>query len=287
MNQQTRVAVITGASAGVGKEAARALLQQGWRVIGIGRDARRCRDAEEELRSMPGADFTMIRADLSLLAQTASAADAIAALAPRIDALLNNAGGVMAQRIITSEGLEATFTANHLASFLLTQKLLPQLKAAAAERGPGQVRIVAVSSTGHEQSKGIQWDDLSFAENFVGGAAYCHAKLANILFTRELARRVADAGIVAHAMHPGVVASNFASHCDAPMQAYMASILDQSVSPATAADTLVWLATADAPGRSSGRYFYQRAELSPSATAQDDEQARRLWDVSEALVAGY
>lgn len=287
MSDIQRTAIVTGASAGVGKEAARALLHQGWRVIGIGRDATRCAGAEADLKASAGPDFTMLRADLSAMADTARVGREIATLAPEIDALLNNAGGVVAERTITPEGFEATFASNHLAPFLLTQKLLPNLRAAAAKRGPGAVRVIAVSSTGHEQSPGIQWDDLSFAGHFVGGAAYCHAKLANILFTRELARRVAGDGIVAHAMHPGVVASNFASHCDAPMQAYMESILDRSVTPAQAADTLVWLASADEPGHSSGGYFHQRAELTPSAAAQDDAQALKLWQLSEAMVAGY
>lgn len=287
MTSRAKVAVVTGASAGIGKEAARALLQMGWRVIGVGRDPARCAAAEAELAALPGADFTMIRADMALLAETARAAREIAGLAPEIDALLNNAGGVMAQRIITLEGHEATFASNHLAPFLLTQLLLPNLMAAAARSDPGSVRVVAVSSTGHEHCAGIAWDDLSFAEGFVGGAAYCHAKLANILFIRELARRLEGTGIVAHAMHPGVVASNFASHCDAPMQAYMESIADRALTPAQAADTLVWLASDPAPSRSSGGYFYMREAVVCSAAAQDDAAAARLWRVSEALVAGY
>jgi NAD(P)-dependent dehydrogenase (short-subunit alcohol dehydrogenase family) len=284
---RTRTAVVTGASAGVGKAAAKALVAMGWRVIGIGRDPGRCEDAEAEIRAFPNADFAMVRADLSLLAETARAADAIAALTPRVDALLNNAGGVRAERVITQEGHEATFAANHLAPFLLTKKLMPQLHKAAASTGPGMVRVVGVSSTGHEQCSGIKWDDLALAEGFVGGAAYCHAKLANMLFARELARRAGPDGIVSHVMHPGVVDSNFSSHCDAPMQAYMESIKDRSVSPEEAADTLVWLASADEPGRSNGLYFHQRQALSPSAAAQDDGAAQRLWEVSEALVAGY
>lgn len=287
MTSRVKVAVVTGASAGIGKEAARALLQQGWRVIGVGRDPARCAAGEAELAALPGADFTMIRADMALLAETARAAREIAALAPEIDALLNNAGGVMAQRIITPEGHEATFASNHLAPFLLTQKLLPNLLAAAARSDPGSVRVAAVSSTGHEHCAGIAWDDLSFAAGFVGGAAYCHAKLANILFIRELARRREGTGIVAHAMHPGVVASNFASHCDAPMQAYMESIADRALTPAQAADTLVWLASDPMPGRSSGGYFHMREAVPCSAAAQDDAAAARLWRVSEALVAGY
>lgn len=271
----SRVAVVTGASAGVGKAAAKALLAQGWRVIGVGRDPARCATAEAEL----GDGFAMIRADLSLLAEVSHTADAIGALTPRVDALLNNAGGVYAERIVTPEGHEATFAANHLAPFLLTKLLMPQLHVAGG-------RVIAVSSTGHEHCPGIRWDDLDFAEGFVGGAAYCHAKLANLLFTRELPHRAAP-GVVAHAMHPGVVDSNFATHCDAPMRAYMESIRDQSLTPEQAADTLVWLATAEEPGRCTGGYYHRREALAPSPAAQDDAAARRLWEVSEALVAGY
>jgi NAD(P)-dependent dehydrogenase (short-subunit alcohol dehydrogenase family) len=281
------VAVVTGASAGIGKAAAKALLAAGWRVIGVGRDPRRCAEAQAELSIGPGADFTMLRADLSLLADTARLAGEIADLTPRIDALLNNAGGVRAERIITPEGHEATFAANHLAPFLLTTTLTPQLREAATTSAPGAVRVVAVSSTGHEHCPGVRWDDLTFAEGFVGGSAYCHAKLANVLFARELARRAGPDGIVSHAMHPGVVDSNFASHCDGPMQAYMDSIRDRALTPEQAADTLVWLATADEPGRTNGLYFHDRKVLSPSPAAQDDAAARRLWELSEALVAGY
>ena len=282
-----KVAVVTGASAGVGKETARALLQQGWRVIGVGRDPARCTAAEAELSALPGANFTMIRADMALLAETARAAREIVALAPKIDALLNNAGGVMAERIITAEGHEATFASNHLAPFLLTQILLPNLMSAAAQSSPGAVRVAAVSSTGHEHCDGIAWDDLTFTDGFVGGAAYCHAKLANILFIRALAQRLEGTGIVAHAMHPGVVASNFATHCDAPMRAYMESIAERALTPARASDTLVWLASGDEPGRSSGGYFHMRQAVPCSAAAQDDAAATRLWQVSAAIVADY
>ncbi|MCI4592028.1 SDR family NAD(P)-dependent oxidoreductase [Sphingobium sp. BYY-5] len=287
MSERQKVAVVTGASAGIGKEAARALLAKGWRVIGVGRDPVRCAETEKTLSATPGTNFHMIRADMMLLSETARVAQEIAALAPEIDALLNNAGGVHAERIITPEGNEATFVSNHLTPFLLTQKLMPQLQAAATRQGTGAVRIVATSSTGHEHCDGMRWNDLTFTDDFVGGAAYCHAKLANILFTRELARRTSGTGIVAHAMHPGVVASNFATHCDAPMRAYMESIADSALSPREAADTLVWLASTEEPGRSSGLYFHQRTAIMPSTAAQDDAAAARLWTVSEQLVAGY
>ena len=271
-----KTAIVTGASAGVGLAAARRLLALGWRVIGVGRDAGRCTAAEAELMSP---HFTMLRADLSSLEATARLAETIRAVAPRIDALLNNAGGTQAERRVTSEGHETTFAANHLGPFLLTTKLLPAL-------GQG-ARVIAVSSTGHERCPGMNWDDLNFSHDWASGRAYCQAKLANILFTRELARRHGAKGLVAHAMHPGVVDSNFASHCEPGMQAYIESIQHQAVPPEVPARTLVWLASGIAPGQVNGRYYHDMAEAAPSAAAQDDSAARKLWAVSEALVAGY
>jgi NAD(P)-dependent dehydrogenase (short-subunit alcohol dehydrogenase family) len=195
--------------------------------------------------------------------------------------LVNNAGGVQAERVITPEGHEATFAANHLGPFLLTQKLLPNLKAAGASR------VITVSSTGHEHCPAMRWDDLTVVKGYVPGAAYCHAKLANILFARELATRAAADGVVSHAMHPGVVDSNFANHCDPSMKAYMLSIKDRALTPEQAADTLVWLATDPAPGRSTGLYWHDRQALTPASAAQDDEAAARLWALSEAAVSGY
>lgn len=271
-----KAAIVTGASSGVGKETARQLLALGWRVVGVGRDAGRCAEAEADLASPR---FTMLRADLSSMADTARLAGAILALAPRIGALLNNAGGTQAERRATAEGLETTFAANHLAPFLLTKKLLPAL-------GPG-ARVIAVSSTGHEHCAGMNWGNLQFERGWLSGGAYCQAKLANILFTRELARRYGPRGLIAHAMHPGVVDSNFASHCEPAMQAYIESTKDRAVTPDVPARTLVWLASGAEPGRVNGRYFYDMHEIPDSPAAQDDAAANRLWNVSEALVESY
>jgi NAD(P)-dependent dehydrogenase (short-subunit alcohol dehydrogenase family) len=212
LNTQPRTAVVTGASSGIGKAAAKALVQQGWRVIGIGRDTARCAHARTEiLTAAPGAQFEMLRADLSSMADTARVAHEIAARTDRIDALLNNAGGVNNRLIMTPEGFEATFASNHLGHFLLTARLLPLLRTAARAAEPGAVRIVNVSSSGHEYAPGLDWNDLQRLKNFSTGGAYTNAKLMNVLFARELARRLASDGIVAHSMHPGVVASNFVS----------------------------------------------------------------------------
>jgi NAD(P)-dependent dehydrogenase (short-subunit alcohol dehydrogenase family) len=225
----------------------------------------------------------MICGDLSLLSDTARMAREIAGLTDKIHALLNNAGGVRSELVITPEGNEATFAGNHLGHFLLTSRLMPLLRAAAATTKANTVRIVSVSSTGHLSSPAIDWEDLQLTRAWVSGRAYCLAKLYNILFTRELAKRVAADGMVANAMHPGVVASNFASHAEPGMKSYMATL--QAEPPEVAADTLVWLATAPEAGEVSGGYFHKRQALSPSAAALDDAAAARLWLESEALIA--
>jgi NAD(P)-dependent dehydrogenase (short-subunit alcohol dehydrogenase family) len=132
----------------------------------------------------------------------------------------------------------------------------------------------------------LNWDDLQMFENFVPVAAYCNAKLANILFTRELAGRLAEDGIVVHAMHPGIVDSNFASHADNDMQAYFRARNDLA-SPEAAADTLVWLATAGDVAATSGGYWHQRRLIAASSAAYDTNAARRLWIESEKLTATY
>lgn len=285
----TRVAVITGASSGIGKETAKTLLQQGWRVIGVGRDPERCAAAEAEIRQqLPDAPFELLRADLALMADTARAANDIIARTHRIDVLLNNAGGMAKEQVMTSEGNEATFAGNHLGHFLLTTRLLPLLQATAATLPRGAVRIVNVSSLANESCKGLDWDDLQMINNFNAAAAYCRVKFANILFTRELAKRFAGDGIVAHAMHPGVVSSNFITHTDEATQHFIRTQRkDVSVTPEVGADTLIWLATAAEPANSTGNYFYQRTESAVNPAALDDAAAARLWDESNKLVAPY
>jgi NAD(P)-dependent dehydrogenase (short-subunit alcohol dehydrogenase family) len=153
-------------------------------------------------------------------------------------------------------------------------------------RGPGKVRILATSSSGHQVCPGMDWNDLQRTQSFTTGGAYCSAKLANVLFTRGLAKRLEKEGIVAHAMEPGVVLdSNFSNHADAAMQSYMSQQTHRAVSSDDAAKTLVWLATADEPGRSSGGYYAECKPTPPSAASQDEAAADRLWAQSEALIS--
>jgi NAD(P)-dependent dehydrogenase (short-subunit alcohol dehydrogenase family) len=182
----------------------------------------------------------------------------------------------------TAEGLEATFAANHLSAFLLTRELLPLLRAAAATRAPGTVRVIAVSSSGHQVCTGMHWADLNMFGGFTTMGAYTQAKLANILFTRELDRRVAGDGIVAQAMHPGVVGSNFWSHGTAELQAYQAT--RDTDAPDVPARTLAWMATAPEAGAPGSRYFFDCAEAESAPQARDDAAAARLWRESERML---
>lgn len=286
------VAVITGASSGVGKATAISLVQQGWQVLGTGRDAARCAAAEADIQAAAAdkGQVAFVRADFDLMSEVARAANEIKAKTSRLDTLINNAGGVRDRLIVTAEGNEATFASNHLAPFLLTRELLPLLKATAASQPAGSVRVIGVSSSAHRMTQGYNWDDLQLLadpDQFQAANAYCLAKLANILFTRELNRRHSADGLVAQVMHPGVVASNFSSHGDENLKAHMSSRdLD---SPDIPAKTLVWLATAEETGKEPGRYFFNLAEEEPAPQALDEEAAKRLWQESEALLAkmGY
>jgi NAD(P)-dependent dehydrogenase (short-subunit alcohol dehydrogenase family) len=284
VNADRQVAVITGASAGIGKSTARMLAERGWDVICVGRDPARSAAAEQEIRAAaaPGAQVDLLRGDFTEMKDVRRIAGEIMARTKRIDVLINNAGGVRDKLYVTSENIEAMFAANHLAPFLLTRELMPLLKATAASTPPGTVRVIAVSSSGHMACQGMNWDDLNMFGNFTTGGAYCQAKLANILFTRELARRAGGDGIIAQSMHPGRVKSNFASHGDQAMQTYMENA--ESIGPDEPARTLVWLATADEAGRDAGRYFHDMQDVAPASQALDDEAARRLWQESEIML---
>jgi NAD(P)-dependent dehydrogenase (short-subunit alcohol dehydrogenase family) len=281
------VAVVTGASSGIGLEAAKALAAAGWRIIGVGRDRDRSMAALAEIRAAAaGGAVDLLRADLSLMADTVRLAKDIAAGTNRIDVLINNAGGTCRARVVTREGNEATFAGNHLGPFLLTNRLMPLLRAAAAQQPRGAVRIINTASRAHEYSSGLDWSDLQMLTHFVPAQAYCNAKLATVLFTRALAKRAAAYGIVVHSVHPGIVGTRFASHGDEAMQQYFAANADKVISAKEGADTLIWLVMAREPGDTTGGYFFQRAPGTVSPLGQDDAAAERLWIESDRLVAG-
>lgn len=278
-----RVAVVTGASSGLGRATAVALAAAGWRIIALGRNWQRSAEAEEAIRAAGGgASVHMIVANLALMADVRRAAGEIEKLTDHVDVLVNNAGGMAREKVVTAEGLEENFAGNHLGPFLLTNLLLPLLRLAAADAPPGSVRIINTSSDASEMIGGLPWDDLQVRDNFTPGAAYCNSKLANVMFARALAQRLAGDGIVAHAVHPGTIESNFISHVGESTRAYMETLA--MISPEEAAEALVWLVTAEAAGESSGQYFHGREQVAPNPMVEDDAAVERLWDESEKLV---
>lgn len=281
--------MITGASSGIGRAAAIRLAAEGWNVIGQGRDPERCKAALADISgaAAPRARVAMLQCDLSVLSDTARLADEITRLTPRVDVLLNNAGGIRDGMNITDEGNETTFAGNHLGHFLLTKRLMPLLRNAARTREAGAVRVISTSSLGHEMCPGIDWSDLQQTRNWHSSKSYCQAKLCNMLFTLELAERAAKDGIIVHAMHPGVVDSNFHAHATPDMQRHMRERPGDT--PDKSAATLAWLAADPGVGAMTGRYFHDLALATPSAAALDHQAAARLWSESEDLLArlGY
>jgi NAD(P)-dependent dehydrogenase (short-subunit alcohol dehydrogenase family) len=285
-----RVAVVTGASSGIGLAAAKAFAGLGWHVIGQGRDPERSAKAEGEIRAAcaKGGKVDFLRANLSLMAETKLLADEIKARTNRIDILLNNAGGVRDKQYVTSEGTEETFSANHLAPFLLARELMPLLEATARESAPGAVRVIGTSSQAYRHTQGMNWADLQrLSGEFQTGPAYCEAKLANQLFSVALDRRVRDKGIVSQTLVPGPVATNFFNHGDEAMQGFAKTV--DAMSPDDVAKTLVWMATAAEPGAPGGRMFYDMQEVPVDPHGRDAEAAERLWRESEKILArlGY
>lgn len=279
----TPVAVVTGASSGLGLETAKAMAAQGWRVIAVGRNPERSATAEQAIRTASTTgQVDMLLADLALLADAERIACEITALTDRVDVLVNNAGGMATEKVITSEGLEENFASNHLGPFLLTNRLLPLLKRAAADAPKGSVRIINTASDASEMVPTLNLDDLQNLNNYSVGLAYCSGKLANVLFTRALATRLKEDGIIAHALHPGTVGSNFFTNFSEEAKSRLSGYTMQT--PEQGADTLIWLATAEEPGQSSGGYFYQRAPRTPNPLIDDDAFIARFWEESEKLV---
>jgi NAD(P)-dependent dehydrogenase (short-subunit alcohol dehydrogenase family) len=284
-SDRRNVAVITGASSGIGKEAAKQLVSQGWHVIAHGRDASRSAAAETEIRAaaQEGGRVDMVRGDLCELAQVAGMARRIAELTDRVDLLINNAGGMRDQIQLTSEGNEVSFAGNHLGHFLLTTRLLPLLRTAAQTREAGAVRVISVSSRAHEHAPPIDWDDVQSTSNWTSHTAYGRVKLYNILFARELARQVADDGIISHSLHPGVVDTNFPAHGSQALRDYW--VTAQKITAGDAASDLLWVAQSAEASQGTGEYFAERRSIVPTGEALDDEAARKLWQESASLVA--
>ncbi|ALE05027.1 short-chain dehydrogenase [Arthrobacter sp. ERGS1:01] len=274
---EPRTIVITGASSGIGEAAARTLAQTGDTIVVVGRSEQRTRAVAEDI----GADYFL--ADFTRLDEVRELALALRIKYPRIDVLANNAGGIMGRRELTPDGFEKTLQVNHLAPFLLTRLLHDVLVAS-------QARIINTSSVAHRLFGRLDIDDLDAAGKYSANRAYGNAKLANILFTKELHRRFAGTGLTTAAFHPGGVATNFSAGSTSFMRfAYGSSgARSYMLTPAQGAQTLVWLAIGE-PGLDweSGGYFAKRKPARASRQANDVELARELWLRSEQMLAHW
>ena len=272
-----KVVVITGATSGIGRLAAEKLAGQGARIVMVARDRERAEGTLARLREVgPGADHRIHYGDLSLMADVKRVGAEIAAAEPRIDVLLNNAGSMFGLRKITAEGLERTFALNHMSYFVLTHYLRGSLVAGAPSR------IVNTASNAHLRAT-LDFGDLQTKKGYVPTLAYARSKLCNILFTRELARRLAGSGVAVNSLHPGFVATNFGQR-DAGLFGWgMRLAMLFAARPEPGADTIVHLAGSPAVEGVSGRYLYNSREIAPSAAAQDDAVAERLWRESETI----
>jgi NAD(P)-dependent dehydrogenase (short-subunit alcohol dehydrogenase family) len=273
-----KVVVVTGGTSGVGQVAAVELARQGARIILVARDHARAEATLAELwRVSPGLSHRAVYADLSSIAQTRRAAAEIAAVEPRIDVLVNNAGALFNRRRVTPEGLEMTFAVNHMAYFVLTEGLRDTLARSAA------ARIVNTASAAHLGAQ-LDFDDLQSERAYAGFRAYGRSKLCNILFTREAARRLGD-GVTANCLHPGFVATRFGDRSGGLIQALMPIAKLGAISPRRGAETIIYLAVSPDVAGVSGLYFHRNRPETPSAEARDDAAAATLWARSEALAA--
>lgn len=273
-----KVALVTGATAGIGRVTARALAERGATVVIMSRNAEKCARVADELRKTTGhSSIEPLPADLSSQTQVRRAAAEFKSRFDRLDVLVNNAGAAYLKRRETIDGIEATFALNHLGYFLLTTELLDLLKRSAP------ARIVCVASNAHYMAKqGLDFNDIESKRRYRGFPVYGASKLANVLFTRELARRLEGTGVTANALHPGVVATEFVAAMPWVVRAYFKLF---GISAEKGAETSIHLATAPEVEGVTGKYFVEKRETKPSRAALDDAAALRLWELSERMTA--
>jgi retinol dehydrogenase-14 len=273
-----RTVLVTGGTAGIGKATALGLATMGANVAITGRDRGRAEGAAREIRAAGGGQVDVFVADLSAQSQVRRLADEVLRCLPRIDVLVNNVGGYWNTRHVTADGLERTFALNHLAPFLLSNLLLDLLKRT------GPARVVTVASNAQAMGR-IDFADLQGERSYSGARAYNQSKLANVLFTYELARRLRDTSVTANALHPGVVSTSFGAEDPGSVQGLFVPLMRPFMkAPAQGAATSIHVASAPDLDQVTARYFANSKPRRSSKRSYDEAAAARLWQVSADLV---
>jgi NAD(P)-dependent dehydrogenase (short-subunit alcohol dehydrogenase family) len=273
---QGKTVVITGATSGIGEVAAVELARKGARIVAVARSKVRGEATLARLNEQaPGLKHKVVYGDLAELAEMKRVAAEIAASEPRIDVLINNAGALFSKRELTRDGFERTFALDHLSYFVVTAGLRERLLAS------GPARIVNTSSDAHRAAQ-FDVNDLQ-TEKYTGVQAYARAKLENILFTRELARRLKGTAVTANSLHPGFVATRFGAESGGIVGSLLKAVQVFAISPEKGAETIVYLASSPEVAGVNGEYFYKSKPGKPTRAAQDDRLAAALWEKSVAL----
>ncbi|HEX2148998.1 MAG TPA: SDR family oxidoreductase [Actinomycetota bacterium] len=273
-----KAVLVTGATSGIGKATAIGLAQKGAHLAITGRDRERAEAAADQIRTAGAGQVDVFVADLSSQAEVRRLATEVLERLPRIDVLVNNVGGYWNNRHVTPDGLEHTFALNHLAPFLLTNLLLERLK----QSGPA--RVVTVSSNAQAMGR-IDFDDLQGEQSYSGSTAYDQSKLANVLFTYELARRLANTAVTANALHPGVVRTSFGGEDPGRAQQLFVPFMKPFMkSPKQGAETSVYVASSSDLDRKTGLFLANSKARKSSKRSYDTAAAARLWQVSTELV---
>jgi NAD(P)-dependent dehydrogenase (short-subunit alcohol dehydrogenase family) len=273
-----KLAIVTGATAGIGKEAAHGLARMGARVVVVGRNPEKTHAVAEEIRQTAGGSVDVALADFASLRSVRQLAESLLDRYPRIDVLLSNAGVVKMRRSVTTDGLEETFGVNHVAPFLLTDLLLERLKESAPSR------IVVTASAAH-YGQTLDFDDLQTARDYKWMKAYGRSKLANVMFTYALARRLEGSGVTANCLHPGFVATNLGSGNRIPVKPFMwlFRLTGRAISVKDGADTPIYLSSSPDVEGISGKYFDDRKEKTTSPQSYNTDDQERLWDITAKL----
>jgi len=273
-----KTVLVTGGSGGIGRATALGLAAMGAHLAITGRDRGRAEDAAGEIRTAGGGQVDVFVADLSCQSEVRRLAQEVLQTLARIDVLVNNVGGYWNTRHVTADGVERTFAVNHLAPFLLTNLLLDRLTASV------HARVITVSSHAHTMGR-IEFDDLQGARSYSGARAYNQSKLANVMFTYELSRRLHGKPVTANVLHPGVVSTAFGADDPATVQRVLIPFLRPFMrTPDQGAATSIHLASAPALERVTGRYFADRKPKTSFKASYDQAVAARLWQVSADLV---